>query len=317
MRPTRDHAPVYNYGSINIDYVYRVPHLVQPGETLASASFCRVLGGKGANQSLALARADGQVSHWGRLAQADRWALEPLEAAGVDIAQIALTDDPSGHALIQVDDAAENAIILYPGANHGFTESDLEKLVGGAEPGGWLLMQNECNAPASILRLAAARGLAIAFNPAPLTPEVSELPLTLCQTLFLNRGEAAALAERAPDASADALLEALTGRLPDVEIVLTLGSDGVHYRHADCHIEVAAHRVKAVDTTAAGDTFIGYFMAARQRDANVEHALRLATTASALCVQVAGAAPSIPPMADVEAALRSMPTLALTRHSTT
>lgn len=306
---------IYNYGSINIDYVYRVPHLVRPGETLASSGFRQVLGGKGANQSLALARAGGQVTHWGRLGQSDRWALEPLNRAGVGTAHIELAGEASGHALIQVDDAAENAIILYPGANHGFCDKHLRALTDSVIPGGWLLMQNECNAPERIMRLAADCGLSIAFNPAPLTEDVAALPLELCQVLFLNRGEAAALVECEAASDIETLLDTLTARLAGVEIVLTLGGDGVCYQHAGKRIALSAHRVDAVDTTAAGDTFIGYFMAARQRGDDIERALRLASTASALCVQKEGAAPSIPDAEEVESAMISLPELVLTHHT--
>ena len=306
---------VYNYGSINIDHVYRVPHLVRPGETLSSTSLHQVLGGKGANQSLALARAGGRVVHWGRLGEADRWALAPLIEAGVEVSDVELVAGASGHALIQVDDAAENAIILYPGANHGFEESRLGALVDAAESGGWVLMQNECNAAERMLRLAAERGLSIAFNPAPLSSDVTDLPLELCQILFLNRGEAAVLVAQDENADADTLLAALTTRLPDVEIVLTLGSAGVCHQYRGERVTLAAHRVEAVDTTAAGDTFIGYFMAARQRGDGIEQALRLATTASALCVQQAGAEPSIPVAAAVEEALTTLPVLTLDRRS--
>ncbi|WP_110687371.1 ribokinase [Salinicola aestuarinus] len=305
---------VYNYGSINIDYVYRVPHLVRPGETLSSRSFQRVLGGKGANQSLALARAGGDVSHWGRLGQSDEWALEPLDQAGVDTTQIELTAEPSGHALIQVDDDAENAIILFPGANHGFSEAHHHALLEATRVDSWLLMQNECNDPGRIIRFASAKGLSIAFNPAPLSAEVASLPLALCRILFLNRGEAAALVERDETSDVDQLLGTLTERFPDVEIVLTLGRDGVRFAHGETRLRAGAHEVDACDTTAAGDTFIGYFMAARQRDETVEQAIRLASAASALCVQQSGAAPSIPEAADVEAALRDLPALAVSAN---
>jgi len=306
---------IYNYGSINIDYVYRVPHLVRPGETLASTSLSQVLGGKGANQSLALARASGNVAHWGRLGESDRWALAPLGDAGVAIEDIELTQGASGHALIQVDDAGENAIILYPGANHGFDDTRMKTLVGSAQANSWVLMQNECNASESMLRLAANNGLLIAFNPAPLTTDVMGLPLELCQILFLNRGEAAALVEQPETADVDTLLDALAMRLPEVEIVLTLGGDGVCYQYRGTRLALTAHSVDAVDTTAAGDTFIGYFMAARQRGDDVEQSLRLATTASALCVQQAGAEPSIPTAEAVGAAINEWPTLFLERRT--
>ncbi|GGX79338.1 ribokinase [Litchfieldella qijiaojingensis] len=305
---------LYNFGSINIDHIYRVAHFVRPGETLASSSYRQVLGGKGANQSLAVARAGGNVCHWGQLGNADRWVLEMLSAAGVDTTNVELIDGPSGHALIQVDDAGENAIILFPGANHGFDAARIETLIDQARPGDWLLLQNECNRLAEVMTQAHERGMVVAFNPAPMTAGVSELPLEACQLLFVNRGEAAALVELDEDTDRDVLLEALEHRLPEVELVLTLGSDGVCYQYRQQRLYLPAHRVAALDTTAAGDTFIGYFMAARQRGKEVEHCLRLASTASALCVQRAGAAPSIPVASDVEAAIRGWPELVMTSY---
>lgn len=305
---------LYNYGSINIDYVYRVSHLVRPGETLSSQSFTQVLGGKGANQSLAMARAGGDVTHWGRVSQNDRWVLEILAQAGVNTSLIELTADASGHAIIQVDDHAENAIILSPGANHGFSERHLEALMTSVSTDDWLLLQNECNALESVMMLAARHGMRIAFNPAPLGANVHALPLELCQILFLNRGEAAALAGLDEHAGVAELMDALYQRLPEVELVLTLGRDGVRYQHGAQRLELPAFPVTAVDTTAAGDTFIGYFMAARQRDASIETCLHEASAAAALCVQKSGAAPSIPHASEVAAASRDWPARDVLRH---
>lgn len=305
---------LYNYGSINIDYVYRVSHLVRPGETLSSQSFTQVLGGKGANQSLAMARAGGDVTHWGRVSQNDRWVLEILTQAGVNTSLIELTADASGHAIIQVDDHAENAIILSPGANHGFSERHLHALMTSVSPDDWLLLQNECNALKSVMTLAARHGMQIAFNPAPLGENVHALPLELCQILFLNRGEAAALAGLDEHAGVAELMDVLYQRLPEVELVLTLGRDGVRYQFGEQRLELPAFPVEAVDTTAAGDTFIGYFMAARQRNAPIETCLNEASTAAALCVQKSGAAPSIPLASEVAATSRDWPARDILRH---
>lgn len=302
---------LYNYGSINIDHVYRVPHLVRPGETLTSHGYRQVLGGKGANQSLALARAGGNVTHWGRLGQHDRWALETLASAGVNTAHIELTAEPSGHALIQVDDQGENAIILHPGANHGFTDSRLDALMTSTQAGDWLLLQNECNALERLLTRAAAHDLRIAFNPAPMSANVLRLPLERCQLLFLNRGEAATLVDRDEHDAVDCLLDALRQRLPGTQVVLTLGRDGVCFQDDTRRLRLPAHSVEAIDTTAAGDTFIGYFMAALQHDQDVVEALRLASAASALCVQREGAAPSIPVFSEVAEAARTWDELPL------
>ncbi|APX93106.1 ribokinase [Halomonas sp. 1513] len=306
--------PVHNFGSINIDHVYRVPHLVRPGETLASHRYQQVLGGKGANQSLAMARAGGRIEHWGRVGRADAWALQILAQAGVGLDDTVLCDEPSGHALIQVDDQGENAIILHPGANHGFDSQAIDALLARTRPGDSLLLQNECNGLEHLLRRAKQAGLEIAFNPAPMNAVAAALPLASCRLLFVNRGEAAALVGLSESTPPEQLLDALAARLPETELVLTLGSGGVCYRSEHQQLRLAAHRVEAVDTTAAGDTFIGYFMAARQAGEDVEACLRRASTASALCVQREGAAPSIPPAAEVEAALGDWPPLAVAAY---
>ncbi|QEA39938.1 ribokinase [Pistricoccus aurantiacus] len=308
-----DKPLLYNLGSINIDHVYRVPHLVRPGETLSSTDFQQVLGGKGANQSLAMARAGGRVQHWGRLGSMDRWALEILVSSGVDTSAVELASEPSGHALIQVDDQGENAIILFPGANHGFNEATLGSLIENAQLGGWLVLQNECNGLDSALRQAAARGLQVAFNPAPMDAKVQDLPLEHCRLLFINRGEAASLTGLPWDSDADALLDRLAKRLPETELVLTLGVDGVCHHYREQRLCLPAHSVQVVDTTAAGDTFIGYFMADRQAGGDIESSLQRASVAAALSVQRTGAAPSIPLATEVDAALAQWPGLFFSR----
>lgn len=294
---------LHNFGSINLDHVYRVPHLVHPGETLASRAYQVGLGGKGANQSLAMALAGGQVSHWGRLGQQDAWARDRLADVGVNVAHVSLVDEPSGHAIIQVDDVGENAIILFPGANHGFVPSALASLTASAQPGEWLLAQNECNALPELFASARERGLRIAFNPAPMTEDVVRLPLETCQLLFVNRVEAAGLVGLPESSDAQALLAGLRQRLPDSETVLTLGGAGAWYQSGEEQCYQPALPVKPVDTTAAGDTFIGYFMTARQEGRTVADCLELAAHAAALCVQQSGAAESIPRRTDVDQAL--------------
>ncbi|QEM81867.1 ribokinase [Halomonas binhaiensis] len=296
---------LYNYGSINIDHVYRVPHLVRPGETLASHAHSVGLGGKGANQSLALARAGGQVTHWGNLNVRDRWARDLLADAGVKVGHVNEIDGPSGHAIIQVDDQAENSILLFPGANHIYGRNDLNKLIADTASGDWLLLQNECSGLADAIELAHEAGLKIAFNPAPMSDAVRELPLQYCDLLFVNKGEAAWLAGVAEDVSAQQLLDALDVQLPGCQLVLTLGGEGAWYQHDGQRHFQPALPVKAVDTTAAGDTFIGYYLAAMQEEADIPACLALAATAAALGVQRSGAADSIPFRAEVDDALNA------------
>lgn len=296
---------LYNYGSINLDHVYRVPHLVRPGETLASYAYQVGLGGKGANQSLAVARANGQVAHWGRLNANDLWARDLLADAGVNIEGVLETSGPSGHAIIQVDDQAENSILLFPGANHVCGRQELAEMIDAAADGDWLLLQNECSALADAIDLARQAGLKIAFNPAPMTDCIVDLPLEYCDLLFVNRGEATWLAGLTEDADVEELLAALATLLPKCQLVLTLGGDGAwHQFKGNRHFQPAC-KVDAVDTTAAGDTFIGYYLAAMQEGAEVKACLALAATAASLGVQREGAAHSIPLRHEVEQVMKS------------
>ena len=299
---------LHNLGSINLDHYYRVPHLVHPGETLASQSYQVGLGGKGANQSLAMALAGGRVCHWGRLGRQDGWARDRLARAGVDVTHVDLVDEPSGHAIIQVDVQGENAIIIHPGANHGFTRRHLDALCRMIQPGDWLLAQNECNALSDLLEHARTHGVNVAFNPAPMSDTVLELPLDACQLLFVNRGEAAWLAGLPEASEGLVLLEALQQQLPHTSVILTLGCEGAWYQSGEERHFQPAVAVKPVDTTGAGDTFIGYFMAALQEGREIPDCLTLAAHAAALGVQRPGAADSIPSRDEVEQQLGLYPT---------
>ncbi|MGJ8524408.1 Ribokinase [Halomonadaceae bacterium LMG 33818] len=302
---------IYNYGSINIDNVYRVPHLVRPGETLASTGYDRVLGGKGSNQSLAIARAGQHITHLGALGHEDQWVVDYLKESRVITNHIAMLDNtPSGHTFIQVDDAAENAIVLFPGANHAIPQDDIKTVLKSATVQDWLLAQNECSHLDDIIHHALAQGLKIALNPAPMDSRIAQLPLNRLTLLFLNEGEAWQLLDAVQDpltrskefkdTTAEALAERLTHHFPLPEIILTLGSTGVLYAHGEKRVQQAAFKVNAKDTTGAGDTFVGYFLAARDSGETVEDALTLARAASALCVQKEGAAPSIPEKSAVD-----------------
>ena len=291
---------IFNLGSINIDYTYLVPYFVRPGETLESDDYNIGLGGKGVNQSLAIARAKGMVSHWGRVSSIDAWVTSELESAGVDVKDIELTPEPSGHAIIQIDALGENAILLFSGANHGFTREKMTALVAQTAPGDTILIQNECNGLDQLILLAVSHGCKVIFNPAPMTSKVSSLPLDQCELLFFNRTEAAALLEMPVDSSAADLLMRCKESLGDVEVVLTLGSEGAWYQRSNETLFQPALKVKAVDTTAAGDTFVGYFLAARQAGLTPSQCLQRAATAAVLAVQKFGAASSIPMAPEVD-----------------
>lgn len=294
---------VFNFGSINIDHVYRVARFVQPGETLASESLETVLGGKGANQSVALARAGIDVAHLGRLGKSDQWALDALSKFGVNTDSIELLEGPSGHAIIQVDANGENAIVLHGGANQSFDAAALERLLKDANAGDWLLLQNECNALEEVFAIAEKMQLNIAFNPAPMSVEVSKLPLERCGVLILNEVEAAQLVGgSAKDTSAQnaKLIATLQQRYPNTIIALTLGGKGATLLHSSQVINISAPVVDVTDTTGAGDTFVGYFLAGIITGLSTEQAGQRACAAGALAVTVAGATPGIPELAAVE-----------------
>lgn len=287
---------VYNFGSINVDMVYRVPHLVKPGETLSSRSLQNVLGGKGANQSVALARAGVHVRHIGRIGDGDQWASKQLSESGVDISAVESIQGPSGHAIIQVEDNGENAIILHGGANQTFDKQAIEKHLADASENDWLLIQNECNALSEAFALARQHKMKIAFNPAPMDEAVARLPLEHCDILIVNETEAAMLAGSDDPKS---VLARLSSRYPDTLLVMTLGADGALLQHADTHHRQSAIAVDVVDTTGAGDTFVGYFLASFIAGMDYEQCLHRGCTAAALSVMQAGATPSIPAANDV------------------
>ena len=293
---------IYNVGSINIDYVYRVPHLVKPGETLASETLVRVLGGKGANQSVALAQAGAQVSHVGQLGENDLWALTQLSEFGVNVDNVATIDEPSGHAIIQVDDSGENSIVLFGGANQQLTPAQLNQAFKTAATGDWVLIQNECNELAEVFKIAAANELPLVFNPAPMSASVLELPLENAHCLILNEVEANFLAGAGVNGGGSdvaSLVRALIERFPKTIVALTMGAQGAMLIENREITSFASPTVNAVDTTGAGDTFVGYFLASLDAGRSLEDAANIACHAAAMSVTAEGATPSIPAQADV------------------
>ncbi|WP_203141404.1 ribokinase [Marinobacter mangrovi] len=291
---------IYNLGSINLDHVYRVKHFVRPGETLSSADYQVLLGGKGANQSIALARAGADVKHLGAIGEADSWVIDQLADAGVDTTAVARLNQASGHAIIQVTGDGENAILIYPGANRSLSLSHIEKALAGCEDGDWLLLQNETNGLAEAMDVAASRGMRVAFNPAPMVSEAVGPLLDKVDLLIVNEVEAMDLADCT---RVDAAETRLQSEYPHLQILLTLGRAGVVYIGPDGRQQAPAFPVDAVDTTAAGDTFIGYCLAALAAGETPDVALRRGSAAAALCVTQPGAAAAIPEQQAVDAFL--------------
>lgn len=288
---------LYNFGSLNVDYVYRVPHFLQPGETLSSQSRTVFPGGKGLNQSVAAARAGAQVVHGGAVGQGAEFLPEILESAGVQTDRLLRLDEPCGHTVIQVDPAGQNCILLFPGTNHSLTKEYLENYLSDAAPGDILLLQNETNCLKEALQLAEEKQLQAAFNPSPFTDELRHLPLSAVKWWFCNEIEAEVFFGSSDPAT---VREHFLSQYPQSTLVLTLGEHGSVLISKDETVTQPIFPVQAVDTTAAGDTFTGYFLAAVMAGKSSKEALRMASMAAAIAVSRAGAAVSIPNLEEVE-----------------
>lgn len=284
---------IYNLGSINADFFYRVPHLPQAGETLAATSMLRGLGGKGANMSVASARAAAHTIHIGAVGQDGKWAISRLMEYGVDTRHIALLPNtPTGHAIINVDDQGENSIVLLPGANYEITEAAIGAALTMASPGDTLLIQNETTNQAFAAAMAWSLDLFVAYAAAPFEPLSVQAVLPYLDLLILNTIEASQF-EQATGQSPAELNEKL--------VIVTRGSQGCSFydnKAGEIH-HYPAMPVTPVDTTGAGDTFTGYILAALDRGMAMPQAIALATRASALMVTRHGTADVIPDLKQV------------------
>jgi ribokinase len=288
---------ILNLGSINIDHVYLVPHLPGSGETIASSSLSTGLGGKGANQSIAAAKAGAEVWHLGAVGPEGDWCISQLESEGVKVDLIASLDVPTGHAIINVDDKGENSIVLFEGANRALNETAVDAALVRFEAGDWLLFQNETNLTGETARKAKAKGLKVAYAAAPFSAEAVREVLDHIDLLAVNEIEATQLAEA---------LGVETAALPVSQLLVTKGSKGAEYQADGTTVAVPAFPVKAVDTTGAGDTFLGCFLAALDKGVSSKEALQFASAAAAIQVTRPGAASAIPELSEVQAFLRMM-----------
>ena len=284
---------ILNFGSLNIDYVYSLNHFVQKGETITSDKLNVFAGGKGLNQSIALSRAGGNVYHAGAIGADGVFLEEVLNEAGVDTRFLMKCEDVrTGNAIIQKDRGGDNCIILYGGANQAITKEMADEVLSAFGEGDWLFLQNEISEIPYIVEKAHERGMRIVLNPSPMNEKILRINLNYIDCFILNEVEAHALVQK--DVDKAALLNQLKERFPHAEIVLTLGEKGSVYAGAEGIAEQKAYQVATVDTTEAGDTFIGYYMAERLQGESVKEALDMAARASAIAVSKKGAAPSIP-----------------------
>ena len=291
---------IQNIGSMNLDMVYRTDHIVRPGETEASTSMNVFLGGKGINQSVAAAKAGAQVFHGGMIGQDGQPFLDACREHGVDARHIRQVEGKSGHAIIQLDRHAQNAILLFGGANRMLTEEYVDQVLQDFAAGDILLLQNEVNLLPYMVDRAFARGMRIALNPSPFNENVLKVDLSKVSLFLLNEVEGSQITGLTEP---EEILSALLQRFPEAGILLTLGREGAIYADAGQKHVQPIFSVTAVDTTAAGDTFTGYFLAGLCQGLPIPQVLRRSAMAAAIAVSRPGAVPSIPRREEVDRAL--------------
>ena len=295
---------ILNFGSLGIDYVFSVEHFVRPGETLLAKERQIYCGGKGLNQSIALAKAGAMVFQAGAIGSDGGFLLDTLKSCGVNVDLVrCLEDVGTQNALIQVNGEGQNCILLYGGANQALTQEMVDGAFAGFEKGDYLVLQNEVNLADQMIRAGHQKGMRVILNPSPLNEAIDRLPLELVDMFILNEVEGEGLSHTADK---ERMIFALRERFPRAAIVLTLGGDGSVYLEAGQSEPVyqRAYRVEAVDTTAAGDTFTGYLVAGLARGLAPAAAMERASAAAAISVTRKGAAPSIPNEEEVSAFLQ-------------
>ena len=290
-----------DFGSLNIDHTYQLPHLVRPGETLASDSYHKSEGGKGFNQAVALAKAGQEVYLAGAIGQDGLFLRDYLQELGVHTEHLCVLDAPTGHAMIQLDTEGQNCIILFGGTNGMITEAMIDEVLADFGAGDYLLLQNEISHVDSILRAAHAKGMHIILNPSPISPELLTWPLELVEWFILNEIEGADITGKTQP---EEMLDELLRRYPACHVVLTLGERGSVYADATQRMDQSIVSAHTVDTTAAGDTFTGYFIHALLQGEAIQQALKTAACASAITVSRPGAGRSIPAAEEVQAAMK-------------
>lgn len=292
---------ILNFGSLNMDYVYEVDHFVEPGETMSSNGLFVNCGGKGLNQSIAAAKAGNKVYHAGFVGKGGEALAEKLAENHVDISLLKETTENCGHAIIQVDENGQNCILLYGGTNQLYTKEYINETLDKFGNEGLVLLQNETNLVGYMIEESHKRGLKIAFNGAPMNEKVLEYPLELLDWLIVNEVEGRQIAGCEKD---EEILPILKEKYPKGNILLTLGSRGaICYSQGETY-KIGCHQVEVVDTTAAGDTFSGYFLYGILNGESISDSLLLATTASALAIGKKGASDSVPLKAEVDYVLR-------------
>lgn len=287
---------VLNFGSMNINIFFKVSHIVRPGETISARSIEKRAGGKGLNQSVALARLNKNVYHAGNIGIDGKFLLEEMENLGIDTSLIRSSDKLTGNAIIQVDDKGENSIVLYKGANFTNSKAYVDEVLSHFGKDDILVLQNEINYMAYIIDRAYQKGMKIVLNPSPITDAIDSFNLSKIDLLLANETEAEALSSFSDRGK---IVEYFRKNYPSLKLVMTLGKNGSMYFDAERMVIQRAYDVCAIDSTGAGDTFAGFFINNFYKGEKLEKCLEMAAKASALSVTKKGASASIPSLDEV------------------
>lgn len=287
---------IINYGSLNLDYVYRVKDIVKPGETIDSYSVNHYPGGKGLNQTVALARAGARVCHGGMIGEDGLSLKKLLESEEVDCSYLKILPGHTGTAFIQVADNGQNSIVLNGGTNRMNTEELCKQALESFGQGDILLLQNEINLIDYLIDQAFEKGMYIVLNPSPITESLLHCNLHKVSMFLMNEIEGQCITGKE---ELEDILEEMRRKYPAADLVMTLGSEGAVYQGREGSLRQRAFSVQAVDTTAAGDTFTGYLLAAMAEGKPVAECLELASKAAAIAVTRMGATSSIPYLKEV------------------
>ena len=284
------------FGSLNIDHDYHVDHICQPKETMTVTDYETAAGGKGLNQSIAIAKTGSEVWLAGVMGTGSEMLQQVLDEYHVNTSLLDHQDLPNGHAIIQIDKTGQNSIFVYPGSNYAITREYADEVLSHFSAGDYLVLQNEISLQDYIIEQGHSRGLTILMNPSPCDDSLKAQPLELVDYFFINEVEGELLTGYSDP---EKILEGMLERYPASHIILTLGENGSCYGDHSQTVWQQAVKAKAIDTVGAGDTFMGYFIYGLSQNTAIADCLLLAARASSITVSRKGAAASIPTIEEV------------------